>query len=197
MNASMSTIEGEARCLECDTTIAAGQPSVRTGRGVFCVDCFARLKQQVQQAIAAQSEGIDFPRAVLGALLGGIGGATLWWAGTVLTKVNFGLIAVVIGVAVGRGILTMTGGKRAQSLQILSVAVAVLAYVAGVYLTNRTFILRYLEEHGKTANLPLIPPDLATFYQVTSVGFRAFDLIFLAIVVHQAWKIPAPLRLPA
>lgn len=187
---------GEARCLECDTVIGAGQESVRTERGIFCVDCFARLRGQVQQVIRAQSEDIDFPRAVVGAVLGGIGGAALWWGVTVLTNVAFGLIAIVIGVGVGKGIVMLTGGKRAQSLQILAVVVAVASYALGTYLTNRTFILAYLHEQGKLLDLPLVPTSAGYFFDVVSAGFRAFDLVFLAIAVHQAWRIPAPIRLP-
>ncbi len=186
---------GELRCVECETPIADGQDHVRTERGVFCADCFARLKAQVQQVIAAQSRDIDFPRALLGAVLGGAAGAALWWGVTVITNVAFGLIAIVIGVAVGKGVVTFTGGKRAQSLQVLSVVVAVVAYLAGTYLTNHTFITHYLHEHGKIGALPLVPSSVEYFVDVVRAGFRPFDLIFLAIAMHQAWKIPAPLRL--
>src|SRR2546428_5878682 len=108
---------GDTRCLECNTSISEGVATVRTARGVFCADCFARLKQQAQQVLAAQSENIDFSRALAGALLGGIGGAVVWWGGTIATHVSFGLIAIVIGVAPGQRLVTLTRGKRAQSLQ--------------------------------------------------------------------------------
>jgi len=183
-------------CLECNIPISEGVATVRTARGVFCADCFARLKQQAQQILAAQSDNIDFTRAVTGAVLGGIAGAAVWWGVTIATHVSFGLVAIVIGVAVGKGIVTFTGGKRAQSLQVLSVAVATAAYAVGTYLTKRTFILEYLHQHGKLGDLPLVPTSPSYFFGVVSAGFHLFDLIFLAIVVQQAWKIPAPVRLP-
>ena len=187
---------GDIRCLECSTPISEGVATVRTARGVFCADCFARLKQQAQQVLAAQSENIDFTRALAGALLGGIGGAVVWWGVTIATHVSFGLVAIVIGVAVGKGIVMLTGGKRAQSLQVMSVMVAAAAYAVGTYLTKRTFILEYLHRQGKLVDLPLVPTSPSYFFGVVSAGFHAFDLVFLAIVVHQAWKIPAPVRLP-
>ena len=189
-------VPGEVRCLECDTVLAEGAPNVKTDDGVFCVDCFERLKQQVQRAIAVQSQDIDLPRALVGAVGGGMLGAALWWGITVATNVRLGLIAVVIGIAVGKGIVTLTGGKRARALQVLSVVVSVLAYAAGTYLTNRTFILRYLATHGKAMDLPLVPEDPALFFRVATAAASPFDLLFLAFLVHQAWKIPAPLRLP-
>ena len=187
---------GGTRCLECNTPIGEGVASIRTARGVFCAECFALLKQQAQQVLAAQSENIDFARALAGALLGGIGGAAVWWGVTIATHVSFGLIAIVIGVAVGKGIVTFTGGKRAQSLQVMSVVVAAAAFAVGTYLTKRTFILDYLHQQGKLVDLPLVPTSPRYFFGVVSAGFHVFDLVFLAIVVHQAWKIPAPVRLP-
>src|SRR2546427_11835375 len=122
---------GDIRCLECSTPISEGVATVRTARGVFCADCFARLKQQAQQVLAAQSENIDFTRALAGALLGGIGGAVVWWGVTIATHVSFGLVAIVIGVAGGKGIVPLTGGKRGQGREVRVVAVAARGCAAG------------------------------------------------------------------
>src|SRR3989449_1749523 len=157
-------------CLECNIPISEGVATVRTARGVFCADCFARLKQQAQQVLAAQSENIDFTRALTGALLGGIGGAVVWWGVTIATHVSFGLVAIVIGVAVGKGIVTFTGGKRAQSLQGLSVVVAAAADAVGTYLTKRTFILEYLHPQGELGEPPPVPTTPRDFFWVVSAG---------------------------
>src|SRR5262249_18127597 len=149
---------------------------------------------QLQHAVAAQSADIDYARAAVGAIAGGVGGALLWWGFTVATHVAFGLVAVVIGVAVGKGVLIMTGGKRSQGLQALSVTVAVPAFGLGNYLVNRSFIMEQLAKSGRTMVLPLVPTNLAMLVKVTTAGFQIFDLIFLFIVVNQAWRIPAPIR---
>src|SRR2546425_4764436 len=148
---------GDTRCLECNTSISEGVATVRTARGVFCADCFARLKQQAQQILAAQSDNIDFTRAVTGAVLGGIAGAAVWWGVTIATHVSFGLVAIVIGVAVGKGIVTLTGGKRAQRLQMMSVMVAAAADAVGTHLTQPTFILQDLHPPGQTGAPPPLP----------------------------------------
>src|SRR5437879_852456 len=177
---------GDARCLECNTSISEGVATVRTARGVFCADCFARLKRQAQQVLAAQSENIDFSRALAGALLGGIGGAVVWWGVTIATHVSFGLIAIVIGVAVGKGIVTFTGGKRAQSLQVMSVVVAAAAFAVGTYLTKRTFILDYLQRQGKLVDLPHVPTSPRYVCVHASTGLQITDVHFHANDVHQA-----------
>ncbi len=42
--------------------------------------------------------------------------------------------------------------------------------------------------------LPLIPTPEVLF-TVIQLGFGFMDVVFLAIVVYQAWKMPAPMRI--
>src|SRR2546429_1069365 len=115
---------------------------------------------------------------------------------TIATHVSFGLVAIVIGVAVAKGIVMLTGGKRAQSLQVMSVMVAAAAYAVGPYLTKRTFILEYLHRQGKLVDLPLVPTSPSYFFGAVSAGLHPLGLVLLPIFVAQAWESPAPLRLP-
>lgn len=185
---------GEVHCAECNTLLVEGQDRVVTDDGVFCRPCYNNLTAQLQQVLAAQGADINYPGALVGALLGAAAGVLLWWGFTVVTKIAFGLVAVVIGVAVGKGVVLMSGGKRHFNLQILSVLVSVAAFVYASYLVNRTLIQRTMAERGEPMALPLVPaPDL--FFQVFKVGFGIMDVVFLAIVVYEAWRIPAPIRL--
>lgn len=188
------------RCAECGTTLDEGQDREVTQDGVFCRPCFASLTAQLQQAIASQGQAINYPMALLGGLLGGAVGVLVWWGFTVLTSVHFGLVAVVIGITVGKGILYLTGGKRSVQLQVLSVVLAAAAFFYASYLVNRTFLQRALADEGHALVLPLLP-DPALFVNVLTAGFdlksAIFDLVFLSIVVWQAWKIPAPFSLEA
>ena len=43
-------------------------------------------------------------------------------------------------------------------------------------------------------SLPFIP-NLALYIDVLMAGFGFMDVVFLAIVVYEAWKIPAPIKL--
>ena len=111
---------------------------------------------------------------------------------TVVTGIAFGLVAVVIGIAVGKGIIWCTGGKRARALQVLSVALSALTFVYASYLVNRTFILREYNEGG--LSLPFVPGP-ALLFEVVRAGFDVMDLVFLGITVYEAWRIPAPFKL--
>jgi hypothetical protein len=150
----------------------------------------------VQQAIAAQGADINYSMAAVGGLVGGAIGVIAWWGFTVLTSIAFGLVAVVIGFTVGKGIVMLSGGKRSQGLQIMSVIISTLSFLYASYLVNRTFILRAYTEQGQEIVMPWLPsPDL--WFNVIKLGFNFMDLIFLAIVIYQAWKIPAPFQLEA
>ena len=183
-------------CLECDRPLEEGEERMTTEEGAFCRPCYEALRRQVESALEAQGEGINWVNAALGAVLGGAAGAIAWWGFTVLTKISFGLIAVVIGIAVGKGILLFTGGKRSTGLQILSVGVSLAAFGYASYLVNRTFLLRAIAEDPRyvDATLPLFAaPEM--MLEVITWNFGIMDVVFLAIVAWQAWKGPAPFRL--
>lgn len=184
-------------CLECGKVIDDPEEAIRTGEGFFCRSCFEQLKSQVDHAVRRQAEDINYSGAVVGGVVGGALGAAIWWGFTVLTKISFGLVAVVIGYLVGKGVVLLSGGKRSRNLQILSAVISGVAYLYGTYLVNRTFLLEYWQEQGAdmfSFNLPLLPPpDL--LIEVVQAGFGLFDLVFLAIVLWQAYRMPAPFRI--
>jgi hypothetical protein len=188
--------EEEIRCSECQTVLREGDDREVTEDAVFCRPCYLNLVARLQQAVAAQGADINYPMALLGGLLGGVAGVLVWWGFTVLTGIAFGLVAVVIGFTVGKGVTLFSGNRRSQGLQIMAVIIAVVSFAYATYLVNRTFVARFLAEQGHDAVLPLLP-DPALFIAVIRAGFGLMDLVFFAIVIYEAWKIPAPFRLNA
>jgi hypothetical protein len=184
----------EVRCAECNGIILPGQDHETTDGGVFCRPCFEMLARHLEQALAEGSSDISYGGALAGALTGAAVGVLVWWGFTVLTQIALGLVAVVIGVAVGKGVVVLSGGKRHLNLQIMATLVSVGAFFYATYLVNRTFILRAMAEKGQELALPFLPNPLL-FFEVVKLGFGLMDLVFLAIVVYEAWKIPAPFRL--
>jgi len=188
--------EGAVRCAECGTILQEGQDREVTEGGVFCRSCFEGLTVQLRQVLDAQGQDVDYGKAVAAGLAGAALGVLAWWGFTVLTHIAFGLVAVVIGVAVGKGVVMGAGNKRHRNLQFLSAAISVAGFVYAMYLVNRTFIQKASAERGEPIVLPLLPaPEL--LFRVVSLGFGVMDLVFLAIVVWEAWKIPAPVEIPA
>jgi hypothetical protein len=182
------------RCSECNLLLSEGQDRETTEDAVFCRPCFDNLTAQLHQVAAQQGHNVNYPLAVVGGLLGAAVGVLAWWGFTVVTNISFGLIAVVIGITVGKGVVMLSGNKRSQGLQITSVIIASLAFVYSSYLVNRTFVLQALAEQGEELVLPWIPaPDI--LFNVLQLGFSFMDVVFLAIVVYEAWKIPAPIQI--
>jgi hypothetical protein len=162
----------------------------------FCRSCYETLRQQVETSVQEMSTDVPYPAAALGAVLGGVAGALLWWGFTVVTHIAFGLVAVAIGFLVGQGAVRFSGGKRSQGLQVLSVVVALASFVVATYLVNMSFINQALAKQGETRRVPFPPTSGDLLFTVLSAGFGIMDVVFLAITLWQAWKIPMPLTLP-
>jgi len=141
------------------------------------------------------SQDINYPLATLGAVLGGAVGALAWWGFTVLTEIGFGLVAVVIGFLAGHGAVRFAGGKRSAGLQAIAVTAGALSFLVAAYLVNMTFINQALQQRGETWRIPFPPHSVDMFYRVLAVNFGLMKLVFLAIVVYEAWVIPRPPKL--
>ena len=187
-----ATIEA---CAQCSKTLTPDD-RVASGGRVFCRSCYATLRQELSGAVAAMSSNVNWAGAITGAVLGGIAGALVWWGFTVLTNIAFGLIAVAIGFLVGHGVVRFSGGKRTTGLQVLSIGVSIVSFVTAVYLVNMSLINKALEKQGDPNRVPFPPSDPGLFFRVIGAGFGVMDLVFLGIVVYEAWKIPRPIALP-
>ncbi len=184
-----------AVCAQCAKALIPDDTIVAGGR-TFCRACYASLRAEIEAAVAATRTDINYVQAAFGAVLGGAAGALAWWGFTVLTHIAFGLVAVAIGFLTGLGTVRFSGGKRTRGLQIISVTVALLSFLAATYLVNMTFINRALASQGETVRVAF-PPQTATLaLRVVSVNFGLMDVVFLAIVLWEAWKIPRPIALP-
>ena len=100
----------------------------------------------------------------------------------------------MIGIAVGKGVTLLSGHKRHLNLQIMAVAISVLSFVYASFLVNRSFIQEAFKAEGTPLEIPLLP-STEMFVEVVKAGFSPIDLLFLGIVIYQAWKIPAPLEI--
>ena len=190
-----ATTAAAALCAQCGKALSPDD-TVHAGGKTFCRSCYAELRAHLDAAVQAMSSNVNYVNAAIGAVLGGAAGVLLWWAFTVVTKISLGLVAIAIGFAVGWGTVRFAGGKRSGGLQILSVTVAALSYLVATYLVNMTFINRALAEQGESSRVTFPPPTFLLLGRVLTAGFGVMDVVFLAIVVYEAWKIPRPIRLP-
>ncbi len=182
-------------CAQCETSLSP-EDRVEAGDRVFCRSCHASLRAQLEHAITEMGSNINFVNASIGAVLGGILGALAWWGFTVLTHYSVGLVAIAIGFLVGHGAVRFAGGKRSAGLQALAVGVSMASYLAATFLVNRTFVNKALGEQGDSFRVAFPPQSLDLLGRVLALDFGVMDMVFLAIVLYQALKIPQPLSLP-
>lgn len=194
-NPSAATPTG-TRCARCQAALSE-RDRVPAQDRFFCRSCYEVLKLQLKRTVGAMSEDVNYPRALLGAVLGGVAGVLVWWGFTVLTKIGLGLVAVGIGFLVGHGAARGAGGKRSVGLQGLAVAVGAVSFLVAAYLVNMTFINQALAQQGQAFRVPFPPASLDMFYKVLAANFGVMKFVFLAIVMYEAWIIPRPVKLPA
>ncbi len=180
------------KCRQCEQVFEPGADREVTSEGIFCRRCFNELASEVEYLVRQQSLGINYTAAVIGGGAGAAAGAAVWWGFTVFTKIQFGLVAIVIGIAVAKGILMATGGRRSRELQVISAVIAALAYFYADYLVKRTFLLQQSPEYTRALTLL---PEPAVFFNVTRMTFDLFTFIFLAITVYQAWRLVEPFNI--
>ena len=191
---SVSSVTEES-CAQCGKRLTPDD-RVAAGDRVFCQSCHASLRLELESALQSMSADINYANAALGALLGGFVGVVAWWVFTATTGWALGLIAVGIGWAVGWSTVRFAGNKRSRELQFLAAGVAIICWVAAQYLVNSTLINAQLAKAGDSRRLPILPASPEMIWDVFTMGFGLMDVVFLAIMVWEAWKFPRPLRLP-
>jgi hypothetical protein len=185
-----------ATCAQCGTALLPGQ-RVDTADRSFCRTCFDGLEDQLRAHISEAQRDVPYTKAVAGGVLGGIVGVLLWWGFTVMTRISLGLVAIAIGFLVGQGVVRFSGGKRSRNLQVLSVVIALASFVVASYLVNMSFINEALAKQGDARRVGFPPGSLDAFVRVVGMNFGLMDVVFLAITLFEAWKIPRPIALPA
>lgn len=186
---------GDPPCAECERPVPE-RDRVEAGGKTFCRSCYEGLRVALERMVAATGADVNYPMAVLGAVLGGALGALVWWGFTVVTHIALGLVAVAIGFLAGHGALRLSGDKRTVALQAIAAGAALVNFVAASYLVNMTLINRVLARQGDGRRLGFPPASLDELFAVVSLNFGVMDLVFVAIVLWQAWIIPRPLQLP-
>lgn len=181
-------------CAQCGRSVTPVD-RVDTADRSFCRTCYDQLQSELHEVARQSSRDIPYPAAFTGAVLGGILGALVWWGFTVITSVALGLIAIAIGFLVGHGAVRFSGGKKSREMQIMCVAVALVSILAATYLVNMTFINQAFEKQGEAQRLAF-PSSLDIFFRVIALNFGIMDVVFIAITLWEAWKIPAPLTIP-
>jgi hypothetical protein len=129
--------------------------------------------------------------AVAAAIAGGIAWALIVRS----TDYEVGLVAWAIGWMAGTAAVAGGRGVRGVPLQVVAVVAALLGILLGKYLSYAWTLQDVAEEQG--VSLGLFSDETRTFFR-EDLGdvFGWIDLIFVALAVYTAFRIPARPSLP-
>lgn len=113
-----------------------------------------------------------------------LAGAALWALVTVLTHMELGLMAIVVGFLVGLGIQKV----RKRPNRNFGILGAVLA-LAGCLLGNAlSFVAFAAQQNGGSFADVLMTVSPAGLFSVMAQNFEAMDLLFYGIAVYEGFK---------
>lgn len=152
-----------------------------------CGACAAKMQAMI--ARNALTPEMLFRAAGLGILTAAA--CAVAWAATVhATHLELGIVASLIGVAVGKAVYFASGKRRGPALQWLAIALAVLGVVAGKLLLVGWWIADGIRADGQQATLSNIVTELRLRLQVApATVFRPFDLLWIGIAAYAAWRL--------
>jgi hypothetical protein len=109
-----SGVSSAQRCVACQLPIA--ESYYHASGSVVCPACAARIQQGQQQPPA-----YSFPRALLFGGAAALAGCAIYAIVAIATGMEIGLIAILVGVMVGKAIRRASGGFGGRQQQILAV----------------------------------------------------------------------------
>jgi hypothetical protein len=179
-------VAAERTCSACGITIRS---QYFTGNGkTLCTECHGK----VQAALAHGSPGGRFFAALGWGSAGAVLGAALYYGIREATGYELGLVAIVVGVLVGKGVARGARGRGGGGYQLMAV---VLTYFA-IVLTYLPAIYQAWQQHqAESATNPIAQAIagvmLAGLALVSPIyiGIKSpLSLIISGIALYEAWK---------
>jgi hypothetical protein len=192
------------RCIACKAPITATYFQA-SGR-VVCPNCAAGIQQWQQQTPA-----FSFPRALLYGAAAALAGCAIYAIVAIATGMEIGLIAILVGIMVGKAIRRASGGFGGRPQQILAVLLTYFS-ISSSYIpvilwevTHKTRVEAPRTVNGETPSVQatetgirnpgklilslLVIGAVAPFLSLTSGVSSIISLFIIFIGLRQAWKL--------
>ena len=180
-------------CANCGTAVTEGFGVTLAGKRrndppiTMCTNCASTF----EAAFHTETEGANFVGALILGGIAALAASVLWYGIVVVTNYEVGIVAIAVGWLVANGVVLGAGRKRGRVLQGISITLTLLAMVASQYLILRYFVVQVLTEEGVTGIPLLLPLDLMAEILAESIRQDPLTLLFWALAVFEAYKIPA------
>jgi hypothetical protein len=119
-----STPTAGLSCAACQVPI--GDTYFEINGKVACPNC----QNQIASAVASGGGALPFVTAALFGAVAGAVGAVVWYFVREVTKLEIGLIAIVVGILVGNAVRRGSGNRGGLAYQVLAVVLTYLAIVS-------------------------------------------------------------------
>src|SRR5690349_21230794 len=137
-----------------------------------------------QAVVGGNTVRENVPLVVVVGLVAMLAGAALWALVTVLTQMELGLMAIVVGFVVGLGIQKV----RKRPNKNFGILGAVLA-LAGCLLGNAlSFVAFAAQQSGGSFIAVLMTVSPASLLSAMAQNFAAMDLLFYGIAIYEGFK---------
>lgn len=178
---------GDVQCSLCGVALSAGSALSVSGH-VACERCVAQLQDEVA---AKQAGAASLPLAVVGTLVGALVAAVVWAGIAIATDYEIGYVAILVGFLAGKGAVIATGGAHGRTLQVIAVAGSVIGLLLAKYAIFAHEVKTYvLEEYGEAIGY-LDTRTMQLFTEALTEMTSLFDLLWIALAVGAAWRVPA------
>jgi len=153
--------------------------------------CFRCGEQVIAELAAERGRAAHYPGALAVGLGGALLGAAVWAAIAVVTDLEVGYVAVLVGFLAGLGVKFGAKKKKGVGLQGLAVALSVVGLLVAKYFTFAYFLAKMAGEQGVELSYfdSLI---LQAFPEALPKMLSGFDILWVILAIGAAYKIPAP-----
>ncbi|MEJ2760864.1 MAG: hypothetical protein P8126_04830 [Gammaproteobacteria bacterium] len=150
---------------------------------------------EIMRAAKEQAFTTDIlPLAVIGGVLAAVIGGAVWGEIVIYTGYEVGFVAWAIGLLSGAAIVFFARGRKGTPLQALAVVSSIAGIVIGKYVAFYHFLgIAIAKKYGEmaAAKLSILSGDVVNYFvhHVSSM-LGGYDLIWVALAVITAWRIP-------
>jgi len=181
---------GQAVCPGCKRQLAAARMEFSHG-ALMCKTCIHMQHARPAAGSAAASGPAGFVLAPIAGVVGALVGAGIWATIAIVTELEVGYVAVLVGALAGLGVRWGAGGQRGAGLQVLAGLLAFAGLVAAKYMIFAYVVIQVGHKQGV---------DLGVFSHVLTSNFPSLlmktlgplDALFACLAVAAAARACKP-----
>jgi hypothetical protein len=129
---------GHARCVGCKRDLDPARMVLTDGE-LMCKTCIQNRQSTYAAPATAVRSASGLVTAIIGGAIGALVGGGIWAGIAIVTDLEVGYVAVLVGFLAGMGVRWGAGDRRSQGLQVLAAAFAIAGMLAAKY-----FVVAYV-----------------------------------------------------